>query len=251
MPELAQKCIETWEKFCPDYEIKRWDESNFDINSCDYVREAYEAKKWAFVSDYARYKILYENGGLYFDTDVELIKSIDDIAKNGPFLGCETMLLSHPAINPGLGMGTETQLPIYREILDAYEGVHFLKSDGTPDLTTVVDRTTAIFEKHGFVPADVPQKVADVMVYPPRYFSPLDMATGLMNVVEDTRSIHHYDGSWVGDTETHGKELRWELCQKHGKTIGQILWVVSYSAYILRHDGFGVFWEKVKKKLKR
>ena len=83
LPELAQKCIESWKKYCPDYEIKRWDETNFDLDCCDYVREAYQEKKWAFVSDYARFKILYEYGGVYFDTDVELIKPIDDIVEKG------------------------------------------------------------------------------------------------------------------------------------------------------------------------
>ena len=89
LPELAVKCIESWKKYCPDYEIKRWDESNFDLNCCDYVKEAYQAKKWAFVSDYVRFKVLYNEGGLYFDTDVELIKSIDDILAHGPFMGVE------------------------------------------------------------------------------------------------------------------------------------------------------------------
>ena len=89
LPELAVKCIESWKKYCPDYEIKRWDESNFDLNCCDYVKEAYQAKKWAFVSDYVRFKVLYDEGGLYFDTDVELIKPIDDILACGPFMGVE------------------------------------------------------------------------------------------------------------------------------------------------------------------
>ena len=89
LPELAIKCIESWKKYLPDYEIKEWNESNFDINCCAYVREAYEAKKWAFVSDYARFWILYQHGGLYFDTDVELIKSIDDLIVKGAFMGCE------------------------------------------------------------------------------------------------------------------------------------------------------------------
>ena len=89
LPELAQKCIASWEKFCPGYEIIEWNESNFDFSDCAYAMEAYEAKKWAFVSDYARFKILYENGGVYFDTDVEVIKPIDDIIEQGAFFGCE------------------------------------------------------------------------------------------------------------------------------------------------------------------
>lgn len=89
LPELAQKCINSWKKYCPDYKIVRWDESNFDINCCSYVKEAYQEKKWAFVSDYARFEILYKYGGIYFDTDVELIKPIDDIIAQGSFMGTE------------------------------------------------------------------------------------------------------------------------------------------------------------------
>ena len=89
LPELAQKCIASWKKYCPDYEIKEWNETNFDLNCCDYVREAYEAKKWAFVSDYARFWILYHEGGVYFDTDVEVPKPIDTIVEKGSFMGCE------------------------------------------------------------------------------------------------------------------------------------------------------------------
>ena len=89
LPEKAKQCIESWKKFCPDYEIKEWNEDNFDMNSCAYVKEAYEAKKWAFVSDYARFEILYKYGGLYFDTDVELVKSFDDIVSKGTFMGLQ------------------------------------------------------------------------------------------------------------------------------------------------------------------
>ena len=89
LPELAQKCIESWKKYFPDYEIKEWNESNFDLNCCDYVKEAYTAKKWAFVSDYARFWILYNYGGLYFDTDVEVIRDMSEIVNRGAFMGCE------------------------------------------------------------------------------------------------------------------------------------------------------------------
>ena len=92
LSELAKKCISSWRKYCPDYEIIEWNESNFDINLCQYVREAYKEKKWAFVSDYARFWILYNFGGIYMDTDVELIKSIDDLVEYGSYMGCEPTL---------------------------------------------------------------------------------------------------------------------------------------------------------------
>ena len=89
LPPLAVKCIESWKKFLPGYEIKEWNEDNFDVNIIPYIQEAYEARKYAFVSDYARFYILYHHGGIYFDTDVEVIKSIDDIIERGAFMGCE------------------------------------------------------------------------------------------------------------------------------------------------------------------
>ena len=117
LPELAQKCIESWRTYCPDYEIKRWDETNFDVNCCDYVRKAYEVKMWAFVSDYARFKILYENGGVYFDTDVELIKPIDDLLAKGSFMGLEES--DKVFVAPGLGLAANPGLDLTEELLDS------------------------------------------------------------------------------------------------------------------------------------
>ena len=124
LPKLAKKCIASWKKFCPDYEIKEWNESNFDLNSCTYVKEAYDSKKYAFVSDYARFWILHRYGGVYFDTDVELLKSIDDILADGAFMGVENFVAEQNkakiSINPGLGIAAEPGMLIYQEILDFY-----------------------------------------------------------------------------------------------------------------------------------
>ena len=106
LPNDAKLCIESWKKYCPDYEIIEWNESNFDFKECQYAKEAYEAKKWAFVSDYARFKILYDNGGLYFDVDVEIVQALDNIINNGPFMGIENDKTK--AVNPGLGLGDES-----------------------------------------------------------------------------------------------------------------------------------------------
>ena len=86
LPESTKKYIESWKKFCPDYEIKQWDETNFDVHSCKYVEEAYNAKKWAFVSDYARFNALYQDGGIYLDTAVEMIKPLDDFLSEDGFI---------------------------------------------------------------------------------------------------------------------------------------------------------------------
>ena len=116
LPEIAVKCINSWKNFFPDYEIKEWNEDNFDLTSCDYCKEAYAVKKWAFVSDYARFKILYEYGGIYFDTDVEVIKNMEDIIKKGAFIGRERIADTFP-VNAGLGLASEARMPIIKEIL--------------------------------------------------------------------------------------------------------------------------------------
>lgn len=184
--------IQSWKKYFPDYEIIEWNESNFDIKCCDYVWEAYKSKKWAFVSDYARFRILYEHGGIYFDTDVEIIKSFNDVLKNGAFMGCEKSLNGDEMINPGLGMAANRHMIIYKEILDYYEKIHF----SSEHVLTVVDHTTAIMERYGFKRIPQKQVIKGINIYPSEYFCPIDMRTGKINVCTDTYSIHHYKGSW-------------------------------------------------------
>ena len=179
LPDMAIKCIESWKKFFPDYEIKEWNESNFDLACCDYVKEAYQSKKWAFVSDYARFWILYNYGGLYFDTDVEIIKDMTPIIENGAFMGCETV----DKCAPGLGLGVNP-------------GLHFIKTNGETDYTTVVDRVTDILIRHGFVEKTEIQTVCGITIYPPEYFCPLNYSTGVLNITDNTVSIHHYTESW-------------------------------------------------------
>lgn len=193
LPELALKCINSWKHFFPDYEIKEWNESNFNLECCDYVKEAYKEKKWAFVSDYVRFWVLYKYGGLYFDTDVEVIKDMKDIVAQGAFMGCE----EKNTCNPGLGIGAVPGLSFYKEILDDYETAHFIKQDGTYNYMTVVDRTTNMLKKYNFKESNAIQLIKDIYIYPPEYFCPLDYTTGNLNVTENSRSIHWYDASWL------------------------------------------------------
>ena len=192
LPEMAIKCIESWKKFLPDYEIIEWNESNYDVHKIPYVSQAYNAKKYAFVSDFARFDILYEHGGLYFDTDVEVIKSMDKIIEQGAFAGVE-----FPGkLAAGLVLASPAASPIYKEILDSYRESSFIKSDGSMDLTTVVTRVSDIFKKHGFTDKNEIQEVAGVTIYPTEYFCPKDILTGDIHITENTYSIHHYDGTW-------------------------------------------------------
>lgn len=213
LPESAKKCIASWRMFLPDYEIKEWNESNFDVYQCAYVAEAYHAKNWAFVSDYARMWILYKYGGLYFDTDVEVIRNMDDIIARGPFMGCEgeakqptdgsrdkatTLGVARGlGVNPGLGLGVSPGLSLYKEILDIYDKKHYIMPDGTFSPENVVTITTDLLVAKGLKNINDIQEVAGVWIYPKEYFCPLSNKTKEFKVTENTRSIHHYDGTWL------------------------------------------------------
>ena len=189
---LGKKCLKSWQKFFPEYDIIEWNESNFDVFACQYAREAYEAGKWAFVSDYARYKILYEQGGIYLDTDVEVIAPFGEIL-SGAFMGCENPDTSTPlAINPGLGFGAEAGHPFLREMLDEYE-----KSPFDNGRNTIVKRTTERLTSHGAKNSNDVQTVGGITVYPAEYFCPINMNTGELKITRQTRSIHRFAASWV------------------------------------------------------
>lgn len=199
LPELAKKCIDSWKKYLPDYEIKEWNEGNFNVNEIPYTSEAYLAKKYAFVSDYARFWILYRYGGLYFDTDVEVIKSMDEIVQKGPFMGREKRAETGGGmlgVAPGLGLGVYPGLSIYKEILDYYSHISFIKSNGSYNQTTVVEHVTDLLVKHGLKDSDEIQFCEGVYIYPKEYFCPLDYKTGKMVITSNTYTIHHYMASW-------------------------------------------------------
>ncbi|MGM9845184.1 MAG: glycosyltransferase family 32 protein [Muribaculaceae bacterium] len=211
LPQSAQRCIASWRKFLPDYKIVEWNEDNFDVNAIAYTRQAYAAGKWAFVSDYARFKILHDHGGIYFDTDVEVIAPLDDIIAAGPFMGYEVEPSGKNvgSVNPGLGLGVAPGLALYAEILDFYAGHHFLKPDGSPNLTTVVTYTTDILIKHGLQPRPGKQTVAGVTIYPKDYFNPLDDNTGRLRKTANTRTIHWYSKTWLSEPRWRRALSRW------------------------------------------
>lgn len=211
LPESALKCIASWRKYLPDYDIIEWNEDNFDVNSIPYTAQAYKAKKYAFVSDYARFKILFEQGGLYFDTDVELIKPIDDIVMTGPFMGFEIDADGQNncgAVAPGLGLGATAGMPIYGDILRAYTDFHFLNEDGSQNMKTVVMYITEILQSKGLSPVKGIQNIEGLYVYPKDYFNPLDSLTGRLRITPDTRSIHWYTMSWLDQSPLRTKMSR-------------------------------------------
>jgi hypothetical protein len=214
LPELAQKCIVSWKKFLPDYEIKEWNESNYDVRKIPYIAQAYDAKKYAFVSDYARFDILYQYGGIYFDTDVEVIKDLRHIIEKGAFIGVEKG--GRPLLNAGLGIASPVASEIYKEILDSYKAESFVNSDGSLNLKTVVIRVSEIFKSHGFVEEDCIQNIAGTAIYPSEYFCPKDFISGELKITENTHTIHHYDGSWMPLIQKKTFEYGQYVYQKYG-----------------------------------
>lgn len=199
LPPLAERCIASWRKFLPDYEIKEWNEDNFDVNIIPYTAEAYAMKKYAFVSDYARFWILYKYGGIYFDTDVEVIRPIYDIIERGNFMGFE----SDPqgkhtgSVNPGLGIGVVSNLSMIKKMLDYYEGKHFEFMSQTKDQITVVHIATEVLQQNGLKPISGIQQVDQIWIYPREYFCPINVTTNRIKIQENTRTIHHYAGTWI------------------------------------------------------
>ena len=199
LPELAKKCIISWKKYLPDYEIKEWNEDNFNVNIVPYTAEAYKAKKYAFVSDYARFWILYKYGGLYFDTDVEIIKPINDIIEKGAFIGCELSPCGKnlcPSIAPGLGLGASPGLSLYKEILESYNNRHLYSKNGVLGETVVQIITKMCKERMPHIDLSVITTFQGIYCYPWEYFSPIIACTGKKHISVNTRSIHHYTATW-------------------------------------------------------
>lgn len=209
LPPLAKKCITSWKKYLPDYEIIEWNEDNFDVNGIHYTKEAYQAGKYAFVSDYARFWILYHYGGLYFDTDVEVIKPIDNIISKGPFMGREIFQYeSGDDINPGLGIGATSGMDIFKEILNVYKTKRFYNNDGTLNLTTVVTVTTKILSNHEKHQLDNGVfQIGGINIYPTEYFCPKNYYTGEIIITPNTVAIHHYDASWKSNKDKLKKRI--------------------------------------------
>ena len=192
MPELALKCIESWHKHLPDYEYKLWNEDSFDVNAVPYTKEAYEARKFAFVTDYVRLWALYNEGGVYMDTDVEILKPLDDLLHLSAFTGYEGSKTKPPVT--GL-MASESHGEWVKEQLDAYQDAHFVKADGSFDMTTNTVRISQIMHANGFVQDGKYAVYKDIHVFPTEYFCPRQ-TTGEFFLTENTYCDHHFMGTW-------------------------------------------------------
>ena len=198
LPELALKCINSWKQSMPDYEIKEWNETNFDVNIISYTKEAYLAKKYAFVSDYARYWILYTYGGVYLDTDVEMVKPIYDILEKGAFMGHErdASLIA----NPGLGMACDAGNLFVGELLSFYGDLHFFNQDGTLNMTSIGQYLSEILKGKAVATDKEIQYVNGFYIYPGEYFGPISSITRRLLITDNTRTIHRYAATWVNQS---------------------------------------------------
>ena len=238
-PKLAEKCIRSWKKHCPDYEVIEWNEDNYDLSKAPlYVRQAYEAGRWAFVTDYVRLKALLEEGGIYMDTDVEVVKPLDPYLQHRAFAGFE-----HPQrVQTGL-MACEKGFPLFQDFLAHYDTALFYKADGSQDITTNVEVLTKLCLDRGMVCNDKYQIVDGLALYPREVFCPVDYDTEKLKRTRKTVTIHWFAGSW--HTEEELEAMRQEKLQ-------QLREKRSNFRYALGNKLFGEKgYEKLKKLLKR
>ncbi|MGI2197943.1 glycosyltransferase family 32 protein [Shewanella baltica] len=197
--KLIEECMASWRKYLPEYKIIEWNESNFDINSNQYVKEAYENKKWAFVSDYVRLFALNKYGGIYLDTDVEVFRNMDEFLEHDFFSGFE--FYSNTLSPITAVMGSKKNSHFISELLSEYDNACFINKDGSLNLQTNTRRITDILVNiYNIDPnKDVYQSSSDkIHIYPSTYFC---------NKAENSYSIHHFDGSWIPKKQKLRKKI--------------------------------------------
>lgn len=198
-PQSVLYCIESWKRCCPDYEIREWNETNYDFTKNEYMRQAYEAKKWGFVPDYARLDIIYEHGGIYLDTDVEMVRSFDELLEQSAFMGFEETGDGEYYVNCGHGFGAAPHLEIIGKARDRYEHLSFFNEDGTLNLLASPYYTTQTLRQFGLKQENRDQNLPEMMVYASDVLCPKNFRTGQLHKTERTVSVHHFSASWVDE----------------------------------------------------
>ena len=245
--EKVSKCIESWKRMLPDYKIKMWSEDNFDIEVCSYVQEAYENKKYAFVSDYARLYALYSEGGIYLDTDVEVLKSWDSFLDNKAF----AFFAKDPHSLCTFVLGAQKGHPWMKEIMKYYEGRNFVKKDGSFDMTPNVCIGEVASNLYHFEPNGAEQMLGtELRVYPYEFVGGHDFSTGKVAITSNTHCVHWNEASWW----TEEKRKEWKKIQKLKKLFGEKLGEVIYRGlkrlkrgiWVLKDEGIGSLLKKIK-----
>lgn len=195
IPEQYKMWMLSWKEYCPDYEIIEWNEDNYDITKNKYMFEAYKAKKWAFVTDYVELDVVYQHGGIYLDTDVEVIRNLDELLYQDAFAGVD----GSRNISLGLGFGARPGFPLIKELRDEYDARSFFSADGVIDMTAAPTLQIPFFHKLGYENNGEYQNLDGFSVYPEKVLSGKCNYTGVINPTKETFLIHHYDGSWSAD----------------------------------------------------
>lgn len=212
-PESVQKCINSWKKYCPDFEIREWTEKDFDVTQNPYTQQAYDAKIWGFVPDYIRLWIVYNYGGVYLDTDVQILRSFEPLLSNYAFAGFEKDTGNY--VNLGQGFGAEPGNPIIAQNMHFYDDLKFLQDDGTYNRVPSPIYTTKILQEHGLNrDLDITQQLENITIYPADYFCPKSFSTGIIERTPNTFSIHHFDASWFTEEDRTKKETNWRKAKR-------------------------------------
>lgn len=212
LPPQAEKCIRSWQKFCPDWELVQWNESNFDLDENPYVRYCFDNKKWAFLSDYVRLAVIYRYGGVYFDTDVELLKPLGDLMEQEAFYSFETESI----VNTGQGFGAVAGHPTVEAMVRQYLALQ-PDEEGHFPLAACPALNTAALKEFGLRCDGSRQTVAGAVILPVEYMNPYDEPTGRLNKTENTLSIHWYSKSWISP----GAKLRSKLTRPFHRLFGK------------------------------
>lgn len=219
-PDDVKQCIASWHKYLPDYEIKRWDESNYDVHKNQYMSDAYKEKKWAFVSDYCRIDVIYQYGGIYLDTDVEVIKSFDPLLSEEMFCGFESRdplmfkkgAIIEQSVAFGLGFGSVSGHKVLKQILELYEKLSFYNTDGSLNLIACPRYQTQVLKKNGLIDNGETQRFNGGIAYSAEYFCPLSNITDRMLFLTDnTYSIHHFSVTWASKEALAERKLCFSL----------------------------------------
>lgn len=243
LTSLAEQCMSSWNRYCPDYEIVRWDESNFDSKTNQYCSEAYDEGKWAFVSDYVRLWALVNYGGVYMDTDVELLAPLDEFLPNEAFSGFE----SDGRVPTGL-MASEAHQPLFEELLRDYDTRRFRMPDGTLNTTTNVTYITESCLKYGLVPDNTFQVVHGFALYPSDYFCPKSHDTGIVSLTDNSRAIHHFDGSWLEPPQRAVARRKHELFERHPRWPKGLVKALCWLSYVCESGDAKALFRKLAKR---
>lgn len=200
IPDHLKRYMESWNRICDDYEIKRWDESNYDISKNEYMRQAYISKKWGFVPDYARLDIIYQNGGIYLDTDVEVTKKFDDLLKDESFMGFN----DNSDVALGLGFGAVKGNKIIKYMMEEYDNVKFINEDGSFNLKICSEYQMPVLKRMGFEDNGLFQKIDGNVLYPMEVFNPCGKIGIYNHFTDNTHSIHRNELSYETDVNKKG-----------------------------------------------